>query len=448
MKQKNLNVLLFFITLATGCAYFSKNINGVYKNIENGKNKEALELLQNEGKWTKGKSSLLFYLEKGTLLHKNGNYSESNRYFRLAENIIEKQNSSEYISANYSTSSKEQEYLCHIHEAVMMRYFTSINYLMLGNKNEALAECDKGIQTMKNFNNRNNKDINTTHFATDAFLHIIKGLCYDANSQFDSAFLSYKNAYNSYENEYKGLYLYEIPLQLKTDLLRTGYLSKNYEDVRNFEQEFQIRFQKSWIDDRNGFSVIFWFNGLASSKTKTDLTFKISHSGTNTTLENTGYGFLLLFNENKSAETGKVEEVKLTIPLFSQKYLPHTNASAQTANDVYKFSSVHKIHDMIAMQQKKLLYENLSITILDVIKKNGNQQKSITHHSKYTDTRIWFSLPGEICYARVTVPLGIQKVKFTATGNSTVVNNLTVKSEKGLTNFQTIFTESTKSETN
>jgi uncharacterized protein len=165
------------------------------------------------------RNAVLYYLDRGMTLHLAGQYEESNRYLTLAEDRIDalytKSVSAEggAMLTNDNTLPYEGEDF----EKVMINVIAALNYVYLGQRDEALVEARKVDHKLDLFNDRYEKK---NVYKRDALAQYLSGILYEAKGEVNDAFISYRKAYEAY-GDYRKSYATPMPPALPADLLRT-----------------------------------------------------------------------------------------------------------------------------------------------------------------------------------------------------------------------------------
>lgn len=107
-----------------------------------------------------------------------GKYKESNEYFQLADFYIEDFHKKYGLKAlTYLSNPSIVPYSGENYEKILLHYYSTLNYLMLNNFDDALVECKRMLLMMENI---------STYYKTehqlhrDAFTHLLLGIVYDA----------------------------------------------------------------------------------------------------------------------------------------------------------------------------------------------------------------------------------------------------------------------------
>ena len=249
--------LVFIASCATRSAYYNE-MNSL---VSGEKYSDAAALAEKSKDDVYGdKNALMYYLDRGMLLHIAGNYTESNAAFEKAKRLS-RELFTKSITAEASTlliSDNMRPYYGENFERAMVNIFSSLNYVMLGQQDEALVEARQADQLLKTLQtNYGYKDV----YKEDAFVRYLMGMLYENSGETNDAFISYKQALNAYKQYVKD-YGVTTPQELVSDALRTGDalgLSDDTQDIRNnYKDVEQSKSQAGYgelvILDYNGFS--------------------------------------------------------------------------------------------------------------------------------------------------------------------------------------------------
>lgn len=436
LKQYKYSFLISFIILLTGCfSYYKKNIQ-LNQAFEHRDFAQADDIL-NKKKWKKRNHNiLLYYLNKGAVLHMLGKYKESNEYFQSADFYIEDYHKKYGWNAlSYLSNPSIVPYSGENYEKILLHYYSTLNYLMLNNFEDALVECKRMLLMMDNI---------STYFKSehqlhrDAFTHLLLGIVYDAQKDYNNAFIAYRNAYEVYNNDYLTLLGTQPPLQLKKDLLRTAYLSGFYSDVDMYEKEFNFKYDTT--ETYRSSLVCFWNNGMCPEKEKNNITFIITNMGggfvvfTNVEL---GLSFPFFIGNDKNKMDGliRMRFLRVSFPKFVTRPPMYQQATVYNDSVAYPLETAENIdavaHQTLKDRMKKELGEALlrtalkKVTELEATQNNRNIGFAVNIANTITeqaDTRNWQLLPFSINYTRVDLNKGINNISFSISND---VNQLT-----------------------
>ena len=413
----------------------------------------AEDILTNK-KWEKKKHNiLLYYLNKGTVLHMLGKYKESNEYFEKADFYIEDYQKNYALKAlSFITNPKLEPYGAENYEKVLLHYYSTLNYLGLNNLEEALVECKRMLLVMDNISTyyKNNNKYNR-----DAFTHLLLGIIYDAQKDYGNAFIAYRNAYEVYRDDYSKLLGIGIPLQLKKDLLRTAYLNSSYSDLDLYEKEFGFKYDRSKI---NGSSLVcFWDRGLCPIKEQNSITFVITSMGNGSVLfTNVELGMTIPFyvGEDKEQMNNLVDMkfVRVAFPKFVSREPKYQSAFLKTATDSIPLDIAENIDAIAHRSLEDRMLKELGETLLRfALKKVAEMQATKNNKDAGTvlnilntlteqaDTRNWQMLPYSINYTRVYLKEGKNDLILKAVGAYTSrIDSLSIVNSQKTTFFRSV----------
>ena len=159
---------LILLTALSGCAAFSnytKNTEKARSSISQGNFQQALKVFPESS--AKGGDEILIRMERGTLLQASGDFQFSTKEFELASSLIDKQESRAVVSASQTASQaasllvneKVIPYKGQDFEKVMVHTLDALNYLMMGNTEDARVEIRNAYRIQQNLYEAHYKDI-------------------------------------------------------------------------------------------------------------------------------------------------------------------------------------------------------------------------------------------------------------------------------------------------
>lgn len=260
------------LALLTGCATHPESLAPVQNALVAGNYAHADSLMRQQEDLRDGKDRLLYYLHAGVVAHLNGDYRRSNALFDQAdvrmEELYTKSISAE--AASFITNEMVKAYPGEDFEKVMIHYYMALNYLLLGELDEALVECRRVNIKLEEFNRKYDEHKNV--YKADAFSHYLMGLIYEASGDLNDAFIAYRNAANVYEGDYQEFYDLNVPEQLKDDVLRTAAALGFDSEVDFFKRKWN---KPDWTPQGKhralGEVVVIWDNGMAPFKAQDEL---------------------------------------------------------------------------------------------------------------------------------------------------------------------------------
>ncbi len=416
MEQLKKYLLILCCALFASCATVKDRVQDVQSKVFNGNFNEAATAIDNNSFLKKDKNKLLFLLEKGKIEHLSGNYEASNALFEQAYTLIDDKIKSSVGQsiASKLTSPLAEPYKGEDFEKVMVHYYKALNFYYLGQDDAALVEARRINNVLKDMNVRyeNKKNL----YQTDVFSHILQGIIHENLSEYNDAYISYKNAVDVFLNdknkEYFGV---QIPYQLQTDFLRMC-LKMNF---KNEYEQYKSKFQyKEKIDSKTQKSelVVLWENGTGPYKSENRLTMA---------------GGMLM------SDNGDGDSFSIPIPagltdvssIAMPKYLPgetyYDQAIIANANKNYNLEKVQDLYPIAKQCLKDRMGRELTGMITRFASKKlasagvgaiGNKlfgglggslvklgANAASSGLEKADTRNWQLLPATISYTRIPI---------------------------------------------
>ena len=219
-------LLLFVLALLGGCSTYSAQLETLRPDLAAGNYEQALATVEEN---VDGKDEVLRHLERGTILHFSDRWMESNEAFAEAEllaDAIYKTSLKEGTLALF-TSDMSMTYRPRPFEMAMVPYYKALNYIYLGQPNEAQVEARRSSEMLAQYVDATLEGLRKEDRAAlesvraDAFMLYFAGMLYDWDGEWNDAFISYRNAATAFQANRDVLGL-EIPPSLAQDLARTG----------------------------------------------------------------------------------------------------------------------------------------------------------------------------------------------------------------------------------
>jgi len=416
MRQFKTITIVFIVIVVTSCAtYYQKN-EALMASIYQGNYTAALSNISHNKTLKSKRNRLLYYLNKGTIEFMAGMHEESNKSFRQADYFVEDfQKNYLAKSASFLTNPNIEPYEGESFEKILIHYYTTLNYLQQNKLDEALIECKRmQLKLQKNIDYFGNKN----KYKNDAFVHLLTGIVYDAQLDYNNAFIAYRNAYQFYKTEYKPNFNTDIPYQLKLDLIRTAELSGFKEEGQFYRNEFNSKDYQ--YDKFAGHMVAFWNNGFGPIKTEWSINFTII-PGANGWVTFSNHDLGLHFNYyagNDAKALSNLNVIRVAFPKYTSR-IPVFNKAQISIDSIglnipfYEAQNIDKIaytslnDRMFKEMSEALLRLALKQLSAAALKKENeglgvalNLMNAITEQA---DTRNWQTLPFQISYTRISL---------------------------------------------
>jgi len=424
-------VLLLLPSCATKTAYYH-NLNGL---VTQEQYMDAATLVEKSKLDVYGENNaLLYYLDNGMLLHLSGKYAESNDSFEQAKKLA-----LEYFTKSVTTEASTllvndtmRPYYGEDFERALISVFGSMNYVLIGNSNEALVEArqvDHFLKILKTNYGYDNK------YKEDAFTRYLMGMIYENQKQINDAYISYRQALDAYSDGVK-TYGISVPRALITDALRTARQLGFTDEIQKISRTWGMGADKD-VPVAYGELVVLNYNGFAAEKIENY--FEIAFGK--------AWGYVGMASPQGEArqqadQAGAIarsivfdEQIRLAFPKYVRVPYRMTRFNAlSNGSDMQGSSEI--VNDISALAEQSLddritrirvrtiaraaiKYALIQQVSRKVEKQSGNAalgwvtKKALTAGStamERADIRSWRSLPDKILMSRLALPAGTHTV--------------------------------------
>lgn len=255
-RRKNTKAAIlaaFAIFAISGCASYQKKVSGARDWMKRGSNDEAIKVLEPLANKV-GDDQLVYLLDYGTVLQKAGRYKDSAKALGQAEKIADVQDyhSISKIASSLVLSAEMVQYKGDDYEKVLINAVNAINYLQMGELDEALVEVRRLNQKLYKFKYEAKRD-----YEQNPFAFYLAAMIYEADQKWDDAYISYKQAYEVAPGY--------PPLQ--EDLIRSAMRAQRPEEVDEWKKKFpQVKIKPEWRDRTIGEIVLVFMQGWGPRK--------------------------------------------------------------------------------------------------------------------------------------------------------------------------------------
>jgi hypothetical protein len=218
-----IGLICFFVLAVAACApmvqyYPQMNELMVHQDYD-----AALEL-HRKHKLNFGKrNEVLYYLDEGLLAHFAGRYAESNESFTTAERLMEDlyTRSISQAAASFLINDNTMAYRGEDFESALVNMFMALNYVGLGQWEDALVEARKVDSKLTTFNVQypaGKKNV----YKEDAFIRFIMGILYESAGEENDAFISFRQSEQIYRQDYRANYGVSAPEMVIEKLIESA----------------------------------------------------------------------------------------------------------------------------------------------------------------------------------------------------------------------------------
>ncbi|MTG96952.1 hypothetical protein GJV76_02135 [Myroides sp. BIT-d1] len=421
--------LMFFVF---GCASYHDRITDYYKKVGAGDYVEAEKSLDKNALVKKDRNKLLYLMEKGRLAHLQGEYAKSNNYLNEADLLVEDAvKSVGDVAVGLFLNSMSQSYKSEEFEIFMLHYYKALNYLFLGETQEAVVEARR--ISLQNYAQGDKYKDKTTRYSKDAFSLILQGLIYEHAKNYNDAFIAYRNAVEVFKSAQGSYYGVSTPRALKMDLLRMAYNLGFTGELNAYQKEFNLKYNPK-EESEGGDLVIFWENGMAPIKTEENIVFTLVKGEKGGLFFTNALGIMIPVSLNISGGTtlNDVHSLNIAYPKYIVQQPPYFKALAKSNDYNYSFELVEDIDALAVMTLKERAGKELGdiLTRMAVkkaaeyalkaaAKSNGKDGEAnavlegigfgvqlFNMFSEKADTRNWQTLPAKVNYTRIPLKKG------------------------------------------
>jgi len=451
--------LIFYLTVTvvlSGCAsYYAKNIK-LYQSIETGQFEAANKLLEKDDKSPKNRNRLLYFLNRGYVSWMLNDYRQSVDYLNTAENVIDDhsiQLGAEALALIANPMMKP--YRAEDFEIVMVNCFKAINFMQMDEYEASMVECRRINIKLNQLNDKypNHKN----RYQRDAFANVMMGLLYDANGDYNNAFIAYRNALEIYETDYSQNFNIKAPQQLKLDLLRMAHIMGFGTELDFYERKFGMKYTPARKPEAE--MLFFWMNGFGPVKDEWSINFTVIRgAGGLVTFVNEGEGLSFPFPLGTSSGSEGFSDLKIVrvaFPKYVERKPTSVSAVVSSGTTSYPLEAAQDINAIAFKTLNDRFMREMANSLLRVATKQAleeltrNKDKNVgailsivNAATEKADTRNWQCLPHGISYARIPLESGDNKLSLNVkmVDGRTVTTDVSLQAKQGKTYFHAFHT--------
>jgi hypothetical protein len=447
---KTLSVISLLM-LFSACASFYEGTYEYNRQFEEGNLEQALKTLRSSSLYKRKHAEFLSYVNNGLLLSVMGQYEESNVYFEKAF-VFGEDYRINYAreAASYLTNPTVTIYRGEDHEHLMLLYYKALNFLKVEKYEEALVECRRLNIRLQQLADRYASE---EKYKRDAFVHNLMGIIYQANGDWNNAFIAYRNALEIYQDDYSKMFGILPPDQLKRDLLEAAYRTGFTDEFELFKNQFGWPDYK--VNNRDADLVFFWHNGLGPVKDEWSVNFMINRSGDQFVFFNEQLGLSYTFpvsDEDDRNSLSNLEFFRVAFPRYVERPPLYTGASINHNDTTYSLQLAEDINRIAFKSLQERMWLEFSKALIRVALKKAAEHSArkedeslgaligmVNAMTEKADTRNWQTLPHSILYSRIPMNEGSNKTVFELQlpGGGVEQQTFTYRATRGQTLFHT-----------
>ncbi len=199
------------------------------------------------------KNAVLYYLDRGMVLHDAAKYEESDRDLETAEGRMEDlfTRSVSRGAGTFLLNDNTTKYSGEVFERALLNAFRALNFVFLGNTDEALVEARKVTAYLARFNEFMQ---GKSGYKDSAFAQYLSGMLFEQSGSRDDARISYKAAEAAFK-DYAADYgtpepQFKIPPYSKLEKLGLGeivFLHYNGPAPMKISRTFQVAWNEAML---------------------------------------------------------------------------------------------------------------------------------------------------------------------------------------------------------
>jgi len=357
---------------------------------------------------------LLYYLDAAMVNMVCGRYDESNGYLHSAEALADKlwTKSISKEAASFLLNDYTIPYAGEDFERALINLFSAINYVMLGQYDEALVECRRLDANLAVYNQKYEKK---NVYKEDAFGRYLSGIIYEAVGSLDDAFIDYYRAYQVFL-DYRRNYGTPVPSILVEDLVRLARRTGREDEVRVLIGDTTASTDRSLPETgREGKIVLIHFNGRAPVKKDNRIHIPTPNGPVTIAFPTfeviqPACGGATVVAESADTRTVSTAALVEDIKRIAVKNLDDRKGrlvAKEIARVAAKQGAIELATKGIRDSQTRRLVKIFANVVNTAIER--------------ADTRSWRTLPAEVYLTRVFVPAGTYRVAVRTCGRESVL---------------------------
>lgn len=247
-------VVSLFLTLGlSGCASYQSKVHEARNALVRHEFDKAVDELKPLAN-LENDDQLVYLLDYAVALQLAGKFDESNvallRADRLSE-LLDYQSVSR-IAGSLALNEEMVQYKGDTFEKMFINAYLAMNFLQMGQLDEALVEARRINEKYLKFRADEKKE-----FELNFFGKYLSAMIWEANRNYDDAYIAYDEAYK----------IDSSVQSLREDLIRSAKLARRMDSYANWKKQFpDVQEQSSWYDKSQGELIIIYQQGWGPRK--------------------------------------------------------------------------------------------------------------------------------------------------------------------------------------
>ena len=381
-----------FLAALAGCATFSDTIQSTERSLA--QQQPQLALVEYEKLKPSSADRVLYLMNKGMLLRMVGDYEQSTRALEEAKKLIEdlRAVSIREQALSIAVNDLAQSFIGEDFEQVMVHAYLALNYLEQQRVDAARVEALQSDVLLREIA----QGSSSSPYIEDAFTRYLTGIVYEDEREWSDAMIAYRKAYEAYQGQLDRFGV-ALPETLKHDLIRLADRMGLAQEAERYRESFGIEDTLSTTALADQGEIILTVHaGLAPAKLEQAITVLNPNTGRLLRVALPQYrsrghpfAYARVSVNTQSATTSRVVNVDAIAMKSLESRMPAITARA-IARMIFK-DSVAKAASGDGSGSQAMLGAAVNIAAM---------------FTERADTRSWFTLPGEIHLARISLPPG------------------------------------------
>lgn len=376
--MKNFKVL-FVVFFIAGCATYQSKVRQARNHLADGESQAAVKILETHAN-QEGKDQVLYMLDYGLALHEAGDLKKSNETLIAVDRLADVK---DYVSLSRQAGSlflseALVQYKSERFENLLINAYLALNFTLQNNFESALVECRRIDEKLNKFR------LEKEHKGKNYYARYLSAMIWEAEKNWDSAYIDYKNAYN----------IDSSPSYLREDLIRSAWRARRYTDLKKWQRQFpEVKLAEVKKQARNNGELVFVYQqGWIPRKYPRPENFRFPH------LVRQPAGFRKAIVE---VDGKKQEPTEMLYRVGDE--------AIRTLNADYDYLVAKKLLGIIAKEvaADQIRQKNETLGALAAI---------AMHAADQADLRQWSTLPNSFQLSKVSLKPGKHKVVLYATG--------------------------------
>lgn len=255
MKFPNLNkiFILLFVLICASCATYQGQVAGPRNLLKNGQVEEALEKFKALAD-KDDRDQLVHVMDYAMALQIAGQYRESSQAFIRADKLVDLNDYHSVTNVVGATLGGEEmvQYKGESYEKFLINTMNAINYLMMGQYDDALVEARRINDKLSKM-----KMDGREPYELSPFARYLAAVLWEAQKRYDDAYIEYEGSYKLDASN---------PL-LPGDLIRSSKLARRSDAHQKWKAEFpSVSDNPAWYDKNKGELIVIFQQGWGPEK--------------------------------------------------------------------------------------------------------------------------------------------------------------------------------------